>query len=219
MSVIGAFSKTHWMVLRRCQSSPTHAAPVDLLRASLNCLLEACRDSIGTVRAAAQRALGESIITGALSVYFEHGAEQGEEKRAARGPPSLPGELVNTVLEALSAGCRDTKLAVRLQAVWALGNLVLACLPFRNTSGQNQSRRQEEQYISDALWLSAYKACVVLVSDSEKLLSSAVRCVGFLAGGLRRDCVDHRLVLKDILDLLLNRILFASKGTGRCIQP
>lgn len=39
--------------------------------------------------------------------------------------------LITDVVHCMHKGCKDSKLSVRLQAIWALGNLLLTLLPIR----------------------------------------------------------------------------------------
>ena len=84
---------------------------------------------------------------------------------------------VETVLDRLHKGCVDSKLAVRLQAMWALGNLTLCVLPLRkfvvlgkrDVTTLSSSNLKLLKSVTDDSWEAIWLVCESLVDDSEKV--------------------------------------------------
>jgi hypothetical protein len=70
------------------------------------------------VRAAVHRTIGEMIIQGILSILNDSHYNDDSMMDVLM----FSSKCLDT---SLRDGCSDTSLAVRLQAVWALGNLIL----------------------------------------------------------------------------------------------
>merc|ERR1711991_714217 len=59
-------------------------------------------------------------------------------------------------------------------------------------------------YINYEMWTRAYQDCKILTTqDSDKILPSSARCIGFLAGGLKYT-TEHRVILHEIIELLVS---------------
>ena len=182
-------------------------------------------------------------------------------------------DLIIAVLNCFRDGCQDSKLAVRLQATWALGNLLLLILPRRQlftfpsgsivghsglTSGLSGSGLMgsssgprggilgpdsgslidgigggidpnaiQPDWTDDTTWLSLCNVGMGLLEDSDKLLASTVRCLGFVAAGLSPWDGVHFAHLSAIVSALVQKVLLSGTqssqrdrdlGLQRCIQ-
>ena len=190
LSALGALSTKQWSYLYNISNWTEQEGMKPLHTLILETLLDGCVDSVGTIKSVAYRSLGETLMNGALTIRASNAVKI----------------FTQRILDVVSRGCKDSKLAVRLQAVWSLGNLILICLPHRNLHmPEHIALSRDDVYITDDAWLQAFQHCKVLCTqDSDKLLPSSARCIGFLAGGLRMT-MQHRAVLYDILELLVTR--------------
>lgn len=184
-------------------------------------LLRVCQDPIGTVRTEGARVLGEVIAQGLLLL----------ERHQVNGDKTLT-MLVLAELQTLMA---DSKLAVRMQAVWALGNLTQNLLPHRlllltagaetpparllpqlsnaaSTSVLDEKALAWEHVCSDELWgRSLQIAHTAIDTDSEKMMSASVRLLALLSCGFGEQgevCGGARtaLMLNDAATCLLKLI-------------
>jgi len=116
--------------------------------------------------------------------------------------------LAADMMHALGVGIADTKLSVRIQAAWALGNVLVNVVPYRWRylqlsrelssvgAGRNGSAGSvmsgsstgmsvlQIPWLQDAAWLQMYASLLPLLQDSDKMLATAVRCIGNTAAGL-----------------------------------
>ena len=192
VGALGNFTKPQWFYLHALMVSNIADNEIPLHIQVVEMLLQNCSHKVGTVKMAAHRALGEGIINCALPM---------DNYRACTATDG--SNLVTKILEEACAGCTDTKLAVRLQAVWLLGNLILTCLRYRHMIN-NEGLSTHIGYITDEMWTKAYNVCKVLsAKDSDKILPSAARCIGFLAGGLKYT-KEHRAILHEIIEMLVS---------------
>jgi hypothetical protein len=101
----------------------------------LRCLLVGAKDSVGTVRTAAYKSLGDCVVNNALLLS----APAVTLSSAANNVHPLlnTAELayMNDLMSCLAVGILDTKLSVRVQAAWALGNTIVNLLPYRWSHG------------------------------------------------------------------------------------
>ena len=134
--------------------------------------------------------------------------------------------MITTILQTFYVGCDDSKLAVRLQAIWALGNLLLFILPMRqklsvpikivplipeiDNADVTVIADKVDDCIADHMWMSNYNVCLKLLDDSEKLLASSVRCLGFITAGLSPWNSSHFTQLTTIVDTLIDKILLST---------
>ena len=80
------------------------------------------------MRAAVHRTIGEMIIQGILTILNDknHSNEDDTTKDNNNNNNNVLLIFSSKCLDtSLRSGCSDTSLAVRLQAIWALGNLIL----------------------------------------------------------------------------------------------
>ena len=141
VSSIGLLSIGCWMALtdeaiKGIGKQPTQTLSPQLV---LECLITLCTDSVGTVRALAHKSLGEAVGSGCLHaigsyvVATHHPVVAVASKDDATDvlKNKITGDMVERILVSVQAGCQDTKLAVRMQAMWSMGNLLLLILPYR----------------------------------------------------------------------------------------
>ena len=135
--------------------------------------------------------------------------------------PGTYVDIIMAVLLCLRDGCADSKLGVRLQATWALGNLLLVILPNRQAvtfppkiaisslSGASAVGASVPEWSTDEVWLSLCNICVGLLTDSDKLLASTVRCLGLIAAGLSPWDGTHFGYLSAVVTVLIQKVLLA----------
>lgn len=340
VAAFGQYSAYHWKSLRRSHSflsvrkdmSPDVTGVDTSVRAAvLQCLIVACGDHVGTVRTAAQKSLGEAIVTGGLvvcgsgydaprKIFIIEGTNAVKERQAQaqqvqaealakamaqaqaqaiaqaqtpaqrvaqitaqqnskipapaestikdvrtvqrrshqidksikheipipsqrQGPLNetnmRPGDMcinsvdsgqyvdiIMAVLQCLQDGCADSKLAVRLQATWAMGNLLLLVLPQRQketfspfsasfaiASVSFAVPAPSTEWTSDKMWFNLCDICMCLLEDSDKLLASTVRCLGFLAAGLSPWDGTHFSHLSAVVTALIQKVLLSGLTT------
>jgi hypothetical protein len=232
----------------------------------LRALVAGCSDSIGTVRAASQKALGESIVVGSLVSFpgdpaqiTEGGGGSGEASGGAMvrdDSTTQQQSIIEYSLAALLKGCTDSKLTVRVQGALALSNLLLLMLPARQrcnnvildtksahdyaaivdahthrgsdaaamasnsldlASMTTNALARCEKWVRDESWLRMCTLSLSLVADSEKVLASAVRCLGFLSAGLSPWQPQQVAVLEQITDTLVDKILLSGEKIKRAV--
>jgi hypothetical protein len=149
----------------------------------LSTLLTLCRDPIGTVRVAAYQSLGEIITNDGLSLImnFTKLVQQIEdpsdrkEVLSSQFQSKLDVENINAhvhdkqihdIVMIIKVGCLDSKLAVRLQAMWSLGNLLLLILPAR----QQETFRQHIYPLLLLLWDLIRRQMMQTLSEFNRLL-------------------------------------------------
>ena len=238
IGAFGHFSKRFWLQLDEYEcSNPSGAPPKHQRVAVIDHLLTLTNDKIGTVRAAAYKALGEFICHGGLITKRLSGSTSPQVSPPSSASDKMIGDaeslMITTILRTLYVGCNDSKLAVRLQAIWALGNLLLFILPMRQKrsvpvanapllpeiSGTDVTVITDEvgiivdqvdDCIADHMWMANYNICLKLLDDSEKLLASSVRCMGFITAGLSPWNASHFTQLTNIVDTLIDKILLST---------
>jgi hypothetical protein len=107
--------------------------------------------TVGTVRSVAFRSLGE------LLQWRDAG---------------INNRLDRHLLAALLKGCSDSKLAVRVQATWALTKFLAHI--------SQPSCTVASVWSDFATWLAAFKLIIKLTQDSEKLLATALLALSYL---------------------------------------
>lgn len=194
-SAFGLYNSPHWQEL---ETNKAQHSKILIFRR----LLEGCMDQIGTVRASSYKAIGDAILNGAINAEISKLPESNEIS-------------ILEIIRKLHCGCRDSKLAVRIQAVWSLGSVLLLLL----------SLRQDDQYntiecISDEVWISHGDICLHFLQDSDKIMPSSVRCIGFVAAGLIPWNSYHFSLLITYIEALMNKIFITSKESDveMCIQ-
>jgi hypothetical protein len=120
----------HTTYLESSDSNPKHVlvSVLDLIEH----LLLSCKDTVGTVRIAGYKAIGDSILNGAMALplrlevrHSSHMSEGGKQasNMIRRGETMSPVNeddisdvnlVVLEVLSSLQKGCKDSKLAVRV---------------------------------------------------------------------------------------------------------
>lgn len=337
VTAFGQYSSGHWKSLRHHddflsvrtdQVANITGVDTSVRAAVLQCLIVACGDHVGTVRTAAQKCLGEAIVSGGLvvrgsdpfsprKIFIIEGSNAVKERqvqaqqvqaealakamaqvqaqaiaesqspaervaqitaqmsqaeaaaKALRNTPRrshqidrtikheipapvpryspdikglcevrpgdscvntvAPGayfDVITAVLQCLQDGCADSKLAVRLQATWALGNLLLLILPLRQketfspfsasaaiASVSFAVSAPATQWTCDQMWFGLCDICLGLLEDSDKLLASTVRCLGFLAAGLSPWDGTHFSHLSAIVTALIQKVLLSGLTT------
>ena len=256
---MGCFSASMWRQF--CRPATAAEGRENLRSRIVRALVTVCRDPIGTVRSAGQRALGESIVVGSLVSPHEDAARVDLDGGNSES-------MVDFTLRALVKGCGDSKLTVRIQGALALGNLLLLMLPARQrfnrvinyregaaggdgdggaASGPDSTRDSSQvppepsassttgdagtstamitdvvdlnvgTWVGDTQWMSLCEVAFRLTTDSEKVLASAVRCLGFLASGLS-PWNDHQVsTLGSIIDVLVNKILLSGNKIKKAV--
>ena len=237
IGAFGHFSKPFWLQLDEQESIIASGEPQKQQRVAIvDNLLKLTKDKIGTVRAAAYKALGEFICHGGL--ITKRSADSSPNVSPAKGTSNgsictIESLMITTILQTFYVGCDDSKLAVRLQAIWALGNLLLFILPMRQklsvpvkmaplvpeidntdvtviTDDVGTIADKVDDCIADHAWMSNYDVCLRLLDDSEKLLASSVRCLGFITAGLSPWNSSHFTQLTSIVDTLIDKILLST---------
>lgn len=234
----GYYTRACWQYLSNLTSTIPNGSNLrlDTLKFLLNC----SNDNVGTVRMVALKALGEATIRGALS---NSNILSNSSKIKEINTKEAELKLIFEVLKCFLNGCCDSKLAVRIQAIWSLGNQVLLLLPARQKilfSTKNSIKPVVEVHpcvnqlsiiplnefeamintdnestivldcIEDNVWINNANICMNLMDDSDKVLASTVRCLGFIAAGLSPWNQLHFNKLTSIVDALINRILLAT---------
>jgi hypothetical protein len=198
----------------------------------LRCLLVGAKDSVGTVRTAAYKSLGDCVVNNALLLS----APAVTLSSAANSVHPLlnAAELayVNDLMSCLAVGILDTKLSVRVQAAWALGNTVVNLLPYRWSHGYTalstasgirgnvksgtaaigtKQQSQVPSWLTDTCWISLFSDLLPLLHDSEKLAATAIRCVGNVGAGLFPHVSQlHRETVCTLHEALIQRYLVPS---------
>lgn len=75
----------------------------------------------------------------------------------------------------------------------------------------------QENWVQDEGWLRMCTLSLGLVTDSEKVLASAVRCLGFLSAGLSPWLPQQVAVLEQITDTLVDKILLSGEKIKRAV--
>jgi hypothetical protein len=173
-------------------------------------------------------------------------------------------DVLVAMLECFLLGCQDSKLSVRLQSTWGLGNLLLLILPLRqrlvfhtndmipgatnnsvtgtdvadakataakfyNGEGNSDLADMDAPWIKDDIWSSQLcPALLRLLDDSDKIVASTVRCLGFVCAGLSPWDPNHFGYLSNIVHTLVQKILLSgmesqlhqdrSQYMKRCIE-
>lgn len=257
MATIGSLSAYVWRVLQGLPCSKAeHSVYLSMLGTAkggggdctpltkrlllLRCLLVGAKDSVGTVRTAAYKSIGDCVVNSALLL-------------SAPAPPSLAAgaasvhplldaaewAYMNDLVSSLAVGILDTKLSVRVQAAWALGNTIVNLLPYRwkhgvspaasltvsvsgaakqamaQSKGHAPSQHQQQSalpyWLSDACWIALFSDLLPLLHDSEKLAATAIRCVGNVGAGLFPHLSQlHRETVCSLHDSLVQRYLVPS---------
>jgi hypothetical protein len=236
----GYYTRSCWQYLSNLTSTIPNGSNLRL--DIIKFLLVGASDNVGTVRMVALKALGEATIRGALS---NSNILSNITKIKERNNKDAELKLIFEVLKCFLNGCSDSKLAVRLQAIWSLGNQVLLLLPARQKllfptknsikpvvevhSSVNQlSIIPLDEFeamintdnkspivldcIEDNVWINNVTICMHLMDDSDKVLASTVRCLGFIAAGLSPWNHLHFIKLTSIVDSLINKILLTNKS-------
>jgi hypothetical protein len=199
----------------------------------LRCLLVGAKDSVGTVRSAAYKSLGDCVVNNALLLS----APAVTLSSAANSVHPLlnAAELayMNDLMSCLAVGILDTKLSVRVQAAWALGNTIVNLLPYRWSHGYTalsiaggattgnvkpgtaaigtKQQSQVPSWLTDTCWISLFSDLLPLLHDSEKLAATAIRCVGNVGAGLFPHLSQlHRETVCTLHEALIQRYLVPS---------
>ena len=222
MLTLGALSPYIWRVLHGVYSAKldmtssvcsmrrimqnSHTKGVSSVRVQLlRCLLFGTTDTIGTVRAAAYKSIGDCVVHMCLllsaQVENHHNSITNSSDNTTTNNPVHPfwsaveESLMGDLMRTLSAGLADTKLSVRIQAAWALGNVLINVLPYRAAYLQHTSLSSHSTdttnsayasltWLHDDAWIKMYHTLLPLLKDSEKMLATAVRCVGNTIAGM-----------------------------------
>lgn len=152
---------------------------------------------------------------------------------------SAEDRLVENILVRLRSGCVDSKLSVRMQALWSLGNLLLVLLPYRLVDASSSltgvlcshhfpSYQANDQLISGSeqriwahidIWRTLSELCVGVLKDSDKMLSSMTRCLGLLSAGVTADPTT----CAHLMNVLIHEVLLERSTqvfpTGLAILP
>lgn len=199
------------------------------------------QDSTGTVRTACLQSLGhllsKSIVAHDWIFVSNPPPLLSSTSPLSDGPYQLHVENARIILEICIKCCRDSKLSVRIQAMWALGNFLAEILPVRqhgicvqcdrlscdhgsslllcgkNTLFPLASRRENGEggdswdLISDTMWTQLSSLCLDCLEDSEKSLASTVRCLSILAAGCSPWDYSHFALLYDMVYTLIRKVL------------
>jgi hypothetical protein len=198
----------------------------------LRCLLAGAKDSVGTVRTAAYKSLGDCVVNNALLLSAP--AVTLSSATATVHPLLNAAELayMNDLMSCLAVGILDTKLSVRVQAAWALGNTVVNLLPYRWSHGYTamstaggvrgnvkpgtaaigtKQQSQVPSWLTDSCWIALFSDLLPLLHDSEKLAATAIRCVGNVGAGLFPHLSHlHRETVCTLHEALIQRYLVPS---------
>lgn len=235
MLTLGSISPYVWRVLHGVHTvkldinssassvrSMTHSRVPSVRVLLLRCLLTGTTDTIGTVRAAAYKSLGDCVVHLCLLLSAQDDSQGYITNNITSTTTTRPIHLLWSAVEealmgdlmrTLSAGLADTKLSVRIQAAWALGNVLINVLPYRVSYLQHQSlctpagndTYTSLTWLQDESWIKMYHNLLPLLKDSEKMLATAVRCVGNTIAGmyahsasLHVDCIHalHRELIQ-----------------------
>jgi hypothetical protein len=179
----------------------------------LRCLLVGAGDSVGTVRTAAFKSLGDSVVNNSLLLSAATVDVTAYEALV----DSRELKFMNDLITCLATGILDSKLSVRVQAAWALGNVIVTLLPYRwayggtaqlSISAGASSPSTTPFWLQDACWMALFGDLVPLLHDSEKLAATAIRCVGNIAAGLFPVSVTlHRETVCALHENLIQRYL------------
>ena len=189
----GLYCPVHWQELDKQSNSK-----ISIIRR----ILEGCMDQIGTVRASSFKSIGDAILNGALDVEIKKLPESNEIS-------------ILEIIKKLHVGCKDSKLAVRIQAVWSLGSILLLVLPLRQ-----QDNCDIIECICDDVWISHGDICLRFFEDSDKIIPSSVRCIGFIAAGLVPWNAHHFSLLIAYIEALMTKIFISptESDVEQCIQ-
>ena len=162
-------------------SSRIKSADASIQFVILSSVLHNSTDKIGTVRCAAFKALGDLLINRGLCLKDQDIAWDCLVSE-------WDAQLIQWIAEAAQLGCADTKLAVRIQASWVTGNLLIAVFQYRlHYLAVDAAARvilSQYSWLMDDFWWNTYTAHVKLLSDSEKIVPTAVRSMGLVIGGV-----------------------------------
>jgi hypothetical protein len=222
---VGLMNVRCWMgagLSKPVSLTTTSAHNASLVASTLSRLIAACSDSVGTVRAVAIKSLGEAVCEGCLQSLGGELVSLIEDMTRGR---SVGNDWVTSILVAMQQCCADSKLAVRMQAVWSLGNFLLLLLPNRLLSVDRLRRSSDifrsqisltaidlipESVISSSNWThernwsDLANLCVhILKSDSDKVVTSTSRCIGIIAAGV----VHRNDIFAALFNVLIAKIL------------
>lgn len=221
-SSIGLLEANCWMVCKSASTSdglehkvPKQDIQTDIKRTLdvrlLAALLALCVDSVGTVRTLAHKSLGEAVLAGALHNISIDALET--------------NRLVENILVKVRTGCVDSKLAVRLQALWSLGNLLILLLPYRlvvsvpqqlglmkspHFQNFNHEGMIVASWVDTDIWKTLATLCSNVMNDSDKLMASMTRCLGVLCVGLVADCK----ACATLINTLIHQVLMENTPQG-----
>ncbi|KAF9946602.1 HEAT repeat-containing protein 6 [Mortierella alpina] len=161
-------------------SDSFNALPNRLGMLILSLVLGTALDDNTTVRAAACRAIGVFILFPAF-----------------RENPTHAVDMASTVLDL----CRDSNLAVRVRASWAVGNFCDAMVLLKTGDHENVL----EDILTLPLWTKVMRTALMICQDHEKLKSNGIRAIGGLLrvtyeGILERE--RHSLVKEAVYALI-----------------
>eukprot|EP00597_Dinobryon_sp_UTEXLB2267_P002091 CAMPEP_0170058842 /NCGR_PEP_ID=MMETSP0019_2-20121128/1314_1 /TAXON_ID=98059 /ORGANISM="Dinobryon sp., Strain UTEXLB2267" /LENGTH=1375 /DNA_ID=CAMNT_0010263885 /DNA_START=413 /DNA_END=4540 /DNA_ORIENTATION=- len=172
-------------------------SPVDVSRRSareavLQRLLICAQDKVGTVRGAAFKALGDVVANRGLQIGtygragpLDYRSSDSQLEASSGVGGTTNGQLISSLANVCMLGCNDSKLAVRIQAAWAIGNLLIAVLPFRLHLIKETSPSSSQYFwLQDKFWCSQFRVHFNLLVDSEKIFPVASRALGVLLCGL-----------------------------------
>jgi hypothetical protein len=220
---VGSLTSYVWRVLQGapcaqtelllCNSALHREASLSKRQLLLRCLLVGAGDSVGTVRTAAFKSLGDSVVNQSLLLSAAAVDTTAYESLV----DSRELSFMNDLLTCLATGILDSKLSVRVQAAWALGNVIVTLLPYRwayggsaqgPTSAGVSAPSSVPYWLQDACWMALFGDLVPLLHDSEKLAATAIRCVGNVAAGLFPSAVMlHQETLCALHENLIQRYL------------
>lgn len=239
LTSLGAYT---WRVLHNIASSPKQLALIassfpafgasflpeiiSMRVVLMRVLLIGTADVIGTVRASAFKSIGDCVVHNALllSVTPRPGRNVRRDGSTASTHPlltSIEECYMEDLFRALAVGIVDTKLAVRIQAAWALGNVLINLLPYRwehlsrtvDCVPSSLAPTSSHSWLSDACWLSLYRDLLPLLRDSDKVLATAVCCIGSVIAGMRPEYAQsHRECLVNLHTSLIQEFLVPEFG-------
>lgn len=163
-----------------CENFSTRSDDVTIFNEVVNALSAGAVDGIGTVREAALKAIGEVINN------CSHLFPTVDLIRASASVNGLVREIhyMQILSSACLKGCKDTKLSVRIQSSWALGNLLSTMAPTRSMILETPPIHFQLQprpfFWFDEYWVEIANTTLALANDSEKLVATTVRCWSLL---------------------------------------
>jgi hypothetical protein len=198
----------------------------------LRCLLIGAKDSVGTVRTAAYKSLGDCVVNNALLLSAPAVTLSSAANKVHPLLNTAELAYMNDLMSCLAVGILDTKLSVRVQAAWALGNTIVNLLPYRWSHGYTalsttggvrghvkpgtaatgtKQQSQVPSWLTDSCWIALFSDLLPLLHDSEKLAATAIRCVGNVGAGLFPHLSQlHRETVCTLHEALIQRYLVPS---------